>query len=88
MSQEGKLPSPSKMELLELDIDTRLTDLWREVSATETWDLERVAGFMRAAYGRGYLDAVTETPEDRGRLTRDHGYGIPPPRPLPTDPEL
>lgn len=80
---------PSRTDLLELDIDTRLADLWREAAAyKEEWNLEAVGGFMRAAYGKGYVDALTEPPEERGILTRTHGYKTPGPMPLPTDPEI
>jgi hypothetical protein len=54
---------PSRIDLLELDIDLRLADLWR------------VAAFMRAAYGKGYCDALTE--EAPGSLCADHGYRVP-----------
>ena len=42
---------PSRIDLLELDIDLRLTDLWREAAEIEDWSIEVVAAFMRAAYG-------------------------------------
>ncbi len=67
--------NPSRIELLELDIDTRLCDLWREALEVEDWNLEVVAAFMRAAYGKGYCDALTE--DDRGSLCADHGYRVP-----------
>jgi hypothetical protein len=67
--------APSRIELLELDIDTRLSDLWREALDVEEWNLEVVAAFMRAAYGKGYCDALTE--DDPGRLCADHGYRVP-----------
>jgi hypothetical protein len=67
--------APSRIELLELDIDTRLCDLWREALEIEDWNLEVVAAFMRAAYGKGYCDALTE--DDPGRLCADHGYRVP-----------
>ena len=51
---------PSRIDLLELDIDLRLTDLWREVADVTEWNLEVVAAFIRAAYGKGYCDALTE----------------------------
>ena len=51
---------PSRIDLLELDIDLRLADLWREASEIGEWNLEVVAAFMRAAYGKGYCDALTE----------------------------
>ena len=51
---------PSRIDLLELDIDLRLADLWREAADITEWNLEVVAAFMRAAYGKGYCDALTE----------------------------
>jgi len=72
---------PSRIDLLELDIDLRLADLWREAADVSEWSLEVVAAFMRAAYGKGYCDALTE--EDPGSLCHDHGYRIPARRQLP-----
>jgi hypothetical protein len=66
---------PSRIELLELDIDLRLTDLWAEAAEVGEWNLEVMAAFMRAAYGKGYCDALTE--DAPGSLCRDHGYTIP-----------
>ena len=51
---------PSRIDLLELDIDLRLADLWREAAGIGEWSLDVVAAFMRAAYGKGYCDALTE----------------------------
>jgi hypothetical protein len=51
---------PTRIDLLELDIDLRLADLWREAADVGEWNLEVVAAFMRAAYGKGYCDAFTE----------------------------
>jgi hypothetical protein len=51
---------PSRIDLLELDIDLRLADLWREAAEIDEWNLDVVAAFMRAAYGKGYCDALTE----------------------------
>jgi hypothetical protein len=73
--------SPSRIDLLELDIDLRLSDLWREAGDIGDWNLEVVAAFMRAAYGKGYCDALTE--DAPGSLCHDHGYRIPARRPLP-----
>ena len=73
---------PSRIELLELDIDLRLTDLWTEACEVGDWNLEVVAAFMRAAYGKGYCDALTE--DAPGTLCRDHGYRIPGRSPSPT----
>jgi len=69
---------PSRIDLLELDIDLRLTDLWREAADVGEWNLEIVAAFMRAAYGKGYCDALTE--ELPGSLCEEHGYRVPPRR--------
>ena len=73
---------PSRIDLLELDIDLRLTDLWREAAEIEDWSIEVVAAFMRAAYGKGYCDALTE--DAPGSLYLDHGYRVPARRPAPT----
>ena len=67
--------SPTRIELLELDIDLRLADLWREAVDVSDWSLEIVAAFIRAAYGKGYCDALTE--EDQGSLCLEHGYRMP-----------
>jgi hypothetical protein len=66
---------PTRLDLLELDIDLRLTDLWREAQDIAEWNLEVMAAFMRAAYGKGYCDALTE--DSPGSLCREHGYQIP-----------
>ena len=67
---------PSRIDLLELDIDLRLADLWREADDVDEWNLEVVAAFIRAAYGKGYCDALTE--EQPGSLCEEHGYRVPP----------
>ena len=66
---------PSRIDLLELDIDLRLADLWRELSEIQEWNMEIAAAFMRAAYGKGYCDALTE--ESPGSLCVEHGYRLP-----------
>ncbi len=66
---------PTRIDLLELDIDLRLSDLWREAVDVSEWNLEVVAAFIRAAYGKGYCDALTE--ESPGALCLEHGYRIP-----------
>ena len=66
---------PSRIDLLELDIDLRLADLWREAADIGEWNLAVVAAFMRAAYGKGYCDALTE--DLPGSLCHEHGYRIP-----------
>jgi hypothetical protein len=73
--------SPSRIDLLELDIDLRLADLWCEAAEIDAWNLEVVAAFMRAAYGKGYCDALTE--DSPGSLCVDHGYRVPERRPTP-----
>ncbi len=66
---------PTRIDLLELDIDLRITDLWREAVDVSEWNLEVVAAFIRAAYGKGYCDALTE--DSPGALCLEHGYRIP-----------
>ena len=73
--------TPTRIDLLELDIDLRLADLWREAADVQDWNLDVVAAFMRAAYGKGYCDALTE--ESPGSLCEEHGYRIPPRREQP-----
>ena len=74
---------PSRIDLLELDIDLRLADLWREASGITDWSLDVVAAFMRAAYGKGYCDALTE--DAPGSLCADHGYRVPARKTEPVD---
>ena len=71
----------SRIDLLELDIDLRLADLWVEACEIEDWNLEVAAAFMRAAYGKGYCDALTE--DAPGKLCVEHGYRIPERRAAP-----
>jgi len=66
---------PTRIDLLELDIDIRLSDLWREASEITDWSIDVVSAFMRAAYGKGYCDALTE--EAPGSLCVEHGYRVP-----------
>jgi hypothetical protein len=44
---------PTRIELLELDIDLRLAELWTEAADVGEWSLDVVAALMRAAYGKG-----------------------------------
>jgi len=74
---------PTRIDLLELDIDLRLSDLWREAAGIGEWSLDVVAAFMRAAYGKGYCDALTE--ESPGSLCAEHGYRVPQRKLMPTD---
>ena len=66
---------PSRIDLLELDIDLRLADLGGAAPDVSEWSLEIMAAFIRAAYGKGYCDALTE--ESPGSLCIDHGYRMP-----------
>jgi hypothetical protein len=77
----GMPKRPSRIDLLELDIDLRLADLWREAADITDWNLDVVAAFIRAAYGKGYCDALTE--DSPGSLCNDHGYRIPDRNPTP-----
>ncbi len=70
-----EMKKPSRIDLLELDIDLRLADLWREAYDIDEWSLEVVAAFMRAAYGKGYCDALVE--DSPGALCHEHGYRVP-----------
>ena len=72
---ESVSTTPTRIDLLELDIDLRLSDLWREAVDVSEWSLEVVAAFIRAAYGKGYCDALTE--ESPGSLCLEHGYRMP-----------
>ena len=72
---------PSRVDILEIDIDTRMLDLWNEVIKVETWDINAVAIYMRAAYGKGYCDSLTES--QRGQLPIEHGYKVPKIQPPP-----
>ena len=78
----GKRPVPSRIDLLELDIDIRLHSLWEQADETN-WTTETVAAFIRAAYGIGYCDALTE--ERSGQLCHDHGYRVPQARNVPRE---
>jgi hypothetical protein len=75
---------PTRIDLLELDIDLRLADLWRETGEIGEWNIDVVAAFIRAAYGKGYCDALTE--EAPGALCVDHGYRVPPRRQPASEP--
>lgn len=66
---------PGRVELLELDVDIRIADIWQAADGIGEWNLEVVAAFIRAAYGRGYSDALLEP--RRGLLCVDHGYRVP-----------
>lgn len=68
--------APTDVELLELDLDVRMNDLWRKLeSLPRPYSLESVAALMRAAYGKGYSDSFEEGLQ--GTLFTDHGYPVP-----------
>ena len=77
--------APSRIELLELDVDLRVAELWKQLDELafdrhmSEEQIEFVADFMRAAYGKGYCDALTE--ESPGSLCYEHGYKVPSRRP-------
>ncbi|HSW78985.1 MAG TPA: hypothetical protein VLF88_03165 [Candidatus Babeliales bacterium] len=81
--QPEELKELRPVELLALDIDLRMTDLWREMADIPEWNLDAVAAFMRAAYGLGYCDALTE--ENSGQLCTDNGFKVPEKRLSPAD---
>lgn len=65
-----------RLTLLEMDIDCRLgPELWQQAAEVDEWTLDLVATFMRAAFGRGYTDALTEPVP--ATLCRQHGYRAP-----------
>lgn len=76
-----------RLQALEVDVDTRLADLWamawdedtKIADALEDEDVARAVGHMvRAAYGRGYCDALEEERQGRrGELATAHGYRAP-----------
>lgn len=74
---------PLRTDLLSLDIDIRISDLWELALEIDEWTPEEFGVFIRAAYGRGYTDALTEP--SRGILCSEHGYRVPK---RSTDPSL
>jgi hypothetical protein len=65
-------------EQLNTDIDFRLMELFIESHDVDEWTPEVLHAFLRAAYGRGYVDALEEEKRgERGKLCRDHDYRIP-----------
>lgn len=72
------MSQPTRTDLLCLDIDLRMADLWADLDTfPEELNRMQTAAFMRAAFGRGYLEALRESEERRGELCRTHGYRIP-----------
>jgi hypothetical protein len=66
---------PERVELLELDVDVRLSSIWQEAFGIDEWTLEQVAPFMRLAYARGHYDALTEP--NPSEFYRVNGYREP-----------
>ncbi len=65
-----------RFDSLMLDVDLRLRDVWKEAFGWEDQlCLGTVGALMRMAYGRGYVDALTEPV--KAQLCRDHGYQVP-----------
>ena len=62
-----------RFEALCFDIDLRIRPLWEHIDEVAEWDLETVAAYLRAAYGKGYADAF----RDGGSLFTDNGYSMP-----------
>jgi hypothetical protein len=64
-----------------VDLDLRLTDVWgfafemEDSQVEDRWNLETVGILLRAAYGQGYEDALTEPVV--AQLHRDHGFKVP-----------
>jgi hypothetical protein len=59
----------------EVDLDARLIEVWLEIWERSEWAVADLGPLVRLAYGRGYVDALTEP--ERGRLCREHGYSVP-----------
>lgn len=75
-SNQNKLRAvPARMSRFQLELDTRMLELWQVIDDSDELTLELVACLLRAAYGRGYVDAVSEP--DPGALLREHGYKVP-----------
>ena len=72
---DSKNGTPTRNELVALDIDLRLHDLVVKALARTCWDGAILASYLRFAYGAGYYDALTES--ERGQLCRDHGFVVP-----------
>jgi hypothetical protein len=64
----------AQTDALALDIDIRLRGIWKEAEGID-WDIDKMAAFIRAAYGQGYIDALKEDAQgQRAKLCIDHGY--------------
>ena len=65
------------LERLEMEIDLRILNIWVEMNcdALEPEVLPLVAALCRAAYGKGYSDALSEPV--RGQLCEMFNYPVP-----------
>jgi len=74
---------PTHQELVDLDIDARLLevwcDIWADVQSGKLPEalLPLVAKHIRAAYGRGYCACIDEDEWTHGSLLHAHGYSVP-----------
>jgi hypothetical protein len=66
--------TPSASDLLELELDIRTRSLWTYLTTNAELTLEFVGSLMRAAYGQGYLDSLTEPVP--GLMLRELGYTL------------
>jgi hypothetical protein len=58
---------------LERNIDANMLDLRDEmfkIPSGESWTYDAIAAFLRAAYGKGYCDAL----KDKGQFMISNGY--------------
>ena len=70
--------SLSRIECLELSLDMRCAAIWELApAAAEEWPAETGAALLRAAYAKGYCDALQEAEGERGSLCLEHGYSVP-----------
>jgi hypothetical protein len=61
-----------QIEELETDLDLRLMWLWQIIAECgNEYDLPQIAAWVRAAYGKGYIDGQHEP---YGKLAQDNGY--------------
>lgn len=67
--------APSATDLLELELDIRTSALWTFLSPDAELTLEFVGSLIRAAYGQGYLDSLSEPVP--GLMLRELGYELP-----------
>lgn len=70
------MSTPTALDLLELDIDLRLVDLWKELDKfLPDHMVDPVAICLRVAFSRGYEEALTDPVP--GGFFIEHGYPVP-----------